>query len=75
MTPVAAPADKRFRRSRVSPARKRRWRPSLWATARLAAAGIVAAFALYHTLSFLLASEALTVTRISGAGESPDVPR
>ena len=68
MTPVAAPADKRFRRSRVSPARKRRWRLSLWAAARLAAAGIVGAFALYHTLGFLLASEALTVTRISVQG-------
>jgi cell division protein FtsQ len=68
VTPVAAPADKRFRRSLVSPARKRRWRPSLWATARLAATGIVAASALYYTLGFLLASEALTVTRISVQG-------
>jgi cell division protein FtsQ len=68
VSPVAAPADKRFRRSRVSPARKRRWRPSLWTTARLAATGIVAAFAVYHTLGFLLASEALTVTRISVQG-------
>ena len=68
MTPVAAPADKRFRRARVSPARKRRWRPSWWTVARASAAGIVVAFALYQTLSFVLASEALTVTRINVQG-------
>ena len=68
MTPVAAPADRRFRRARVSPARKRRWRPSWWTVARASAAGIVVAFALYQTLSFVLASEALTVTRINVQG-------
>jgi cell division protein FtsQ len=68
VTPVAAPADKRFRRSRVSPARKQRWRPSWWTIARLAAAVIVVGFALYQTIGFLLASEALTVTRISVQG-------
>jgi cell division protein FtsQ len=68
VTPVAAPADKRFRRSRVSPARKRRWRPSLRATTRLAAIGFVAAFTLYFALGFLMASETLTVTRISVQG-------
>jgi cell division protein FtsQ len=68
VTPVAAPADKRFRRSRVSPARKPRWRRSPWTIARLAAAVIVVGFALYQTIGFLLASEALTVTRISVRG-------
>lgn len=68
MTPVAAPADKRFRRARVSPARKRRWRPSWWTVARVSAACIVVGFALYQTLSFVLASEALTVTRITVQG-------
>ena len=68
MTPVAAPADKRFRRSRVSPARKRRWRPSWWTVARVGAACLVVGFALYHTISFALASEALTVTRITVQG-------
>jgi cell division protein FtsQ len=67
MTPVPAPADKRFRRARVSPARKRRWwRPSWWTVARVATASIVVAFALYQTLGFVLASE--TVTRITVAG-------
>ena len=68
MTPVAAPADKRFRRSRVSPARKRRWRPTWGTLARVAVACIVVGFALYHTISFVLASEALTVTRITVQG-------
>jgi cell division protein FtsQ len=68
MTPVAAPADKRFRRSRVSPARKRRWRPSLWTIARLLAVSIVVGFAAYQTIGFVLASDALTVTRITVQG-------
>jgi cell division protein FtsQ len=67
MTPVAAPADKRFRRSKVSPARKR-WRPSWWMVARVGAATIVVGFALYATIGFVLASEALTVTRITVQG-------
>jgi cell division septal protein FtsQ len=68
MTPVAAPADKRFRRARVSPARKRRWRLSWWTVARVSAACVVVGFALYQTLGFVLASEALTVTRITVQG-------
>jgi len=69
MTPVAAPADKRFRRSRVSPARKRRWwRPSLRTSVRVGTACLVAGFALYHTIGFVLASDALTVTRITVQG-------
>jgi cell division protein FtsQ len=68
MTPVAAPADKRFRRSKVSPARKRRWRPSWWMVARVGAATIVVGFALYATIGFVLASEALTVTHITVQG-------
>ena len=69
MTPVAAPADKRFRRSRVSPARKRQWwQPSWWTVARVGGASIVVAFALYQTIGFVLASDALTVTRITVQG-------
>ena len=68
MTPVAAPADKRFRRSKVSPARSRRWRPSLWMVARIGAATVVVGFALYETIGFVLASDALTVTRITVQG-------
>jgi cell division septal protein FtsQ len=68
MTPVAAPADKRFRRSRVTPGRKRAWRLSWWTLGRLAAGVIIVGFALYETIGFVLASEALTVTRITVQG-------
>ena len=69
MTPVAAPADKRFRRSRVSPARKRRWwQPPWWTIARVGTTCLVAGFALYYTIGFVLASDALTVTRITVQG-------
>jgi cell division protein FtsQ len=69
MTPVAAPADKRFRRSRVSPARKRRWwQPPWWTIARVGTTCLVAVFALYHPIGFVLASDALTVTRITVQG-------
>jgi cell division protein FtsQ len=66
VTPVAAPADKRFRRSHVSPSRKRRW--PLSTMARLLAVGIVVAIAAYQTIGFVLASDALTVTRITVQG-------
>jgi len=65
---VAAPADKRFRRSRVSPARKKRWRPSLGMLVRIGAVTIAALLVMYETVSFVLASEALTVTRIAVQG-------
>jgi cell division protein FtsQ len=69
MTPVSAPADKRFRRSRVSPARKRRWwQPRWWTIARIGTTCLVAGFALYQTIGFVLASDALTVTRITVQG-------
>ena len=68
MTPVAAPADKRFRRAQVSPTRKRRWLPSWWAMGRIGAATIVLGFALYETIGFVLASDVFTVTRITVQG-------
>lgn len=69
MTPVAPPADKRFRRARVSPARKRQWWKPSWTTiARVGGASVVVAFALYYTIGFVLASDALTVTRITVQG-------
>jgi cell division protein FtsQ len=69
MTPVAAPADKRFRRSRVSPTRKRPWWQPPWASvARVGTASLVLGFVLYRAVVFALGSEALTVTRISVQG-------
>ena len=68
MTPVPAPADKRFRRAKVSPAHKRRWKLTWPLAARASAALVIVAVALYWTVNFVLASEALTVTRITVDG-------
>ena len=68
MTPVAAPADKRFRRSRVTPGRTRARRSSWRTVGRTAAASLVLAAALYYAAGFVLASHALTVTRITVQG-------
>ncbi len=68
---VSAPADKRFRRAHVSPARKRGWRDIRWrttagATTALALAGYVA----YQAAGFVMSTEALTVTRITVSGNT-----
>lgn len=65
---VPAPADKRFRRSRVSPARKRRWQLPWWSIVRVAAIVLVLSFGVYHTVGLVLASEMLTVSRITVQG-------
>ena len=66
--PVAAPADKRFRRARVSPTRRRSWRPSWWTLARLSVVGGVMAFGMYRAVGLVLSAEALTVNRITVRG-------
>jgi cell division protein FtsQ len=68
---VHAPADRRFRRARVSPSRRRGWRQLPWRTlVRLvfiiAATGYVA----YRAAGLVLSAEALTVTRISVSGNT-----
>ena len=68
MTTVAAPADKRFRRSRVNPGRKRTWRSSWRTAARVAAGCLVLGAGLYYAIGFVLASHALTVARITVQG-------
>jgi cell division septal protein FtsQ len=67
---VAAPADKRFRRAQVSPAKRRPWRrtwPALVGAAVICAAGM---YGLYRAAGVALASEALTVTHIEVSGNS-----
>lgn len=68
--PVAAPADRRFRRAHVRPARRRSWRPSWRKLASAAAIGGVVAYCLYRAAALTLAAEALTVTRITVQGTS-----
>ncbi len=66
--PVAAPADKRFRRSHVRPGKKRRWIPS-WRT--LVIVAVVAIGALYvvsRVAGYVLRAEALTINNITVKG-------
>lgn len=66
--PVSAPADKRFRRSRVDPSRRRLWRPS-WKTVGLTL-GVcaVSGYALYRAAHLVLSADVLTVSRITVTG-------
>lgn len=67
--PVAAPADRRFRRSHVRPARRRRaWSGQGWRIARAAVACAIAIYAAYRGARLVLAAEALQVTRITVSG-------
>jgi cell division protein FtsQ len=69
--PVAAPADKRFRRAHVSPTRRRgrfdmSWKRALYAS-------VVFAFVLYagyRGVALVLSTDALTVTRITVSGNT-----
>jgi cell division septal protein FtsQ len=66
--PVAAPADKRFRRAHVKPKGRRSWRPSWRTLGRMAAIGVVIGFGMYRAVDLALSAEALTVTRITVRG-------
>jgi cell division septal protein FtsQ len=66
---VAAPADRRFRRSHVKPARRRRaWAGRGWQLARVSAAVAVALYGVYRGAALVLSAEALHVTRITVTG-------
>lgn len=68
---VAAPADKRFRRSHVSPGRRRgRFDISWRRVAHAAVIGTFLAYACYRGSAILFSSDALTVTRISVSGNA-----
>jgi cell division protein FtsQ len=72
--PVAAPADKRFRRSHVHPGKKRRWIPS-WRTAAIAlvvALGTI--YGLFRAAGFALSTDALTIGTITVEGTSRMAP-
>ena len=66
---VSAPADKRFRRSRASPARKKRWASvSRKHLVYAVAATVAVAFVIQQAATYLLSSEALIVSRITVSG-------
>lgn len=66
---VAAPADKRFRRAHVSPAR-RRAQVSWKRVAHLTVIGAFVAYACYRAADLALSAEALTVTNITINGNA-----
>ncbi len=68
--PVAAPADKRFRRAHVSPRRKRMLDPGTWTKAGIITVAIIVGLVVaYAGLNAALGSSALTITtiRVEGA--------
>ena len=66
--PVAAPADKRFRRSHVHPAKKRRWMPSWHTVAIVAVVSAVGVYAVSRAAGLVLTAQVLTITTIDVKG-------
>ena len=66
--PVSAPADKRFRRAHVHPARKRSWMPSWRRIASAVAVCAAMGYGLYRAADLVLAADALTITNITVNG-------
>jgi cell division septal protein FtsQ len=66
--PVPAPADKRFRRSHVHPAKKRRWVPSGRTIGIVLVAGVVAVYGLSRIANFMFHAKALTIQTINVEG-------
>ena len=67
---IAAPADKRFRRAQVSPAKRRPWRrawPMLTVAATICAAAL---YLVYRAADLVLASDAVMVSKITVSGNS-----
>jgi len=66
--PVAAPADKRFRRAHVHPARRQSWRPSWRTLAAALAVTALSGYAMYRAAHLLIRAEVLTITRVTVTG-------
>ena len=65
MSAVAAPADRRFRRAHVKPARRKRtWRALAWPAIRYGLAALVAALAIYRGVQVSAKAHLLEVNRI-----------
>jgi cell division protein FtsQ len=66
---VRAPADKRFRRAQVKPARRRRsWVARGWRVLRATVVLTVVLFGVYQGTALVLSAEALRITRITVSG-------
>jgi cell division protein FtsQ len=69
MPPLAAPADKRFRRSHVKPSSRRssRWRQA-WLATRIVVLAVVGAYAAWRGVALVAGARTLQVTRITVDG-------
>lgn len=67
MTPVPAPADRRFRRAHVSPVR-RPWRPAWRRWVRAVVVAVLAAYGLWRAADLVLTADALLVQEITITG-------
>ena len=66
---ISAPADKRFRRAHVKPARRRRpWRGHGWQIARVTAVLAAVLYGTYRGALLMLSAETLQITRITVSG-------
>jgi cell division protein FtsQ len=69
VSPVAVPADKRFRRAHVKPGRRRNyWRAVAIPAARYALIGVVVAYGMYHVSGIAAQAHALRIEKISIRG-------
>jgi cell division protein FtsQ len=68
--PVSAPADKRFRRAHVSPAKRMTWRDAWPTLARLVIACSVVVAGLYFATDRVLSAESLTISKITVSGNA-----
>lgn len=66
---VRAPADKRFRRAQVKPARRRRsWVAHGWRVVRVTVVLTIVLYGAYHAAALVHSAEALRITRITVSG-------
>jgi cell division protein FtsQ len=68
--PVAAPADKRFRRAHVSPAKRTTWRDIWPRLARTVVICVVLVSCLYFATDRVMSAESLTISKITVSGNS-----
>jgi cell division protein FtsQ len=68
MSPVAAPADKRFRRAHVKPARRRRWRALCKASAKYGLVAVLTAYGLYWGGSVVAQARVLQIDHLTVRG-------
>jgi cell division protein FtsQ len=72
--PVAAPADRRFRRSHVHPGKKRRWMPAWRTIAIVTVIMVVAIVGVSRLAGLALSTNALTISRVTVTGTNRMAP-